>query len=67
MMSLNEQFINGLECFLKEVGTPAELLNSPRKDLYNIFVKLKESGNISEEIFDDVTNALQAKKPTREE
>jgi len=61
-MNLNERFIDGVTELLITTGIPAEWLDTNKIDLKQIFVKLRESGKMSEEIYNDVASCF-AKKP----
>lgn len=60
-MNVNDRFIDGLTELLTTVGTPVEWLDSDKIDLKQIFVKLKESGKISEELYNTVACSFTKK------
>lgn len=61
-MNLNERFIDGVTELLATTGTPVDWLDTNKIDLKQIFVKLKESGKMNEEVYNDVARCF-AKKP----
>ncbi|WP_394557391.1 hypothetical protein [Priestia aryabhattai] len=60
-MNVNEKFIDGLAELLTTAGTPVEWLDLNKIDLKQIFVKLKESGKISEELYNHVACSFTKK------
>lgn len=60
-MNVNDRFIDGLAELLTTAGTPVEWLDLNKIDLKQIFVKLKESGKISEEVYNDVASSFTKK------
>lgn len=60
-MSTHERFIDGLAELLTATGTPIEWLDSEKVDLKNLFIRLKESGKISEELYNDVACSFTKK------
>jgi len=66
--SLQKQAVTELKKFLVVTDTPLELLeNTEELDLNHLFKRLKESGRISENVYEQLNKALQTKKPTLKE
>ena len=66
--SLQKQAVTELKKFLVATDTPLELLeNTEELDLNHLFKRLKESGRISENVYEQLNKALQTKKPTLKE
>ncbi|MDN3365417.1 hypothetical protein QU577_27010 [Priestia megaterium] len=65
-MNLDERFIDGVTELLTTTGTPVDWLDTDKIDLKQIFVKLKESGKMNEEVYNDVASSFK-KKPAHVE
>jgi hypothetical protein len=65
---LQNQAANELKKFLVSVGTPLEwLANTEELDLNDLFQRLRESGRISEDVYEQLNKALKTNKPTLKE
>lgn len=58
------EFSKELYKFLSKVNTPMEWLTSEKIDLEELFIKLKENGNINIETFKKLNDILTCEKPT---
>jgi hypothetical protein len=65
---LQNETISQLNKFLLSIGTPLEeLTNGKELDLGILFLRLKESGRINGEIYEQLYTSLQTKKPSLKE
>lgn len=59
--STGQRFIEGLSELLTVIDAPLEWLNLDKVDLKDLFIKLKESGKINDETYDQLTYSFTKK------
>ncbi|MFQ6391320.1 hypothetical protein ACLNAR_26410 [Priestia aryabhattai] len=60
-METSQRFIEGLSELLTVTNAPLEWLNSDKVDLKDLFIKMKESGKINAEIYNQLTYSFTKK------
>jgi hypothetical protein len=61
-METHQRFVNGLSDLLTGANVPLEVFNGSTIDLKSVFIRLKESGEMSEEVYNAVAMCFK-KKP----